>query len=156
LNDVPRCSWLIARATRWRRATAMRRQRGNVLIFARARAAPNLVLSRPLRGGPARVAFFGGSSIALMRGRHIVNNTVPTNNPDRTVRAMDRPALDFMGAEFRAIAEECYEGLRRIFKTEQAIIVYAANGHGAWEAAVVNVFSPGEHVLVLESGWFTQ
>src|SRR5215469_10864265 len=61
-----------------------------------------------------------------------------------------------MRAEFRAIAEESYEGLRRIFKTEQAIIVYAANGHGAWEAAVVNVFSPGEHVLVLESGWFTQ
>ena len=94
--------------------------------------------------------------MAVMRGRQFFNNPGPTNIPDRILRAMDRPALDFMGAEFRAIAEECYEGLRRIFKTEQAIIVYAANGHGAWEAAVVNVFSPGEHVLVLESGWFTQ
>jgi alanine-glyoxylate transaminase/serine-glyoxylate transaminase/serine-pyruvate transaminase len=69
---------------------------------------------------------------------------------------MDRPALDFMGAEFRAIAEECYEGLRKVFRTEQAMIVYAANGHGAWEAAIINVFSPGEKVLVLESGWFTR
>ena len=94
--------------------------------------------------------------MAVMRGRQFFNNPGPTNIPDRILRAMDRPALDFMGAEFRTIAEECYEGLRRIFKTEQAIIVYAANGHGAWEAAVVNVFSPGEHVLVLESGWFTQ
>src|SRR5207248_8053510 len=66
------------------------------------------------------------------------------------------PALDFMGAEFRAIAEECYEGLREVFRTEQAMIVYAANGHGAWEAAVINVFSPGDKVLVLESGWFTR
>lgn len=94
--------------------------------------------------------------MAVTRGRQFFQNPGPTNIPDRILRAMDRPALDFMGGEFRAIAEECYEGLRRVFQTEQAIIVYAANGHGAWEAAMVNVFSPGDKLLVLESGWFSE
>jgi alanine-glyoxylate transaminase/serine-glyoxylate transaminase/serine-pyruvate transaminase len=94
--------------------------------------------------------------MAVTRGRQFFNNPGPTNIPDRVLRAMDRPALDFMGAEFRAIAEECYAGLRHIFGTEQAMIVYAANGHGAWEAAICNVFSPGDRVLVLDSGWFTR
>jgi alanine-glyoxylate transaminase / serine-glyoxylate transaminase / serine-pyruvate transaminase len=93
--------------------------------------------------------------MAVTRGRQFFNNPGPTNIPDRILRAMDRPALDFMGGEFRAIAAECYEGLRRVLKTEQAVVVYAANGHGAWEAAIVNVFSPGDRVLVLESGWFS-
>jgi alanine-glyoxylate transaminase/serine-glyoxylate transaminase/serine-pyruvate transaminase len=93
--------------------------------------------------------------MAVTRGRQFFQNPGPTNIPDRILRAMDRAALDFMGGEFRAIAEECYEGLRRVFKTDQAMIVYAANGHGAWEAAMVNVFSPGDKVLILESGWFS-
>ena len=61
--------------------------------------------------------------MALARGRQFFQNPGPTNIPDRILRAMDRPALDFMGAEFRAIAEECYEGLRKVFRTEQAMIV---------------------------------
>jgi alanine-glyoxylate transaminase / serine-glyoxylate transaminase / serine-pyruvate transaminase len=94
--------------------------------------------------------------MGVIRGRQFFQNPGPTNIPDRILRAMDRPALDFMSAEFRTIAEECYEGLRHVFRTEQAIIAYAANGHGAWEAALVNVFSPGDKVLVLESGWFSE
>jgi alanine-glyoxylate transaminase / serine-glyoxylate transaminase / serine-pyruvate transaminase len=93
--------------------------------------------------------------MAAARGRQFFQNPGPTNIPDRVLRAMDRPALDFMGAEFRAIAEECYEGLRKIFKTDGAIIAYAGNGHGAWEAAIVNVFSPGDKVLVPETGYFS-
>ncbi|HZS85127.1 MAG TPA: aminotransferase class V-fold PLP-dependent enzyme [Stellaceae bacterium] len=93
--------------------------------------------------------------MAATRGRQFFQNPGPTNIPDRVLRAMDRPALDFMGAEFRAIAAECYEGLRALLKTEAAILVYAASGHGAWEAAIVNLFSPGDKVLVLESGYFS-
>ena len=93
--------------------------------------------------------------MTVARGRQFFQNPGPTNIPDRILRAMDRPALDFMGGEFRAIAEECYAGLRQIFKTDQTIIVYAGNGHGAWEAAIVNVFSPGDKVLVPETGYFS-
>jgi alanine-glyoxylate transaminase / serine-glyoxylate transaminase / serine-pyruvate transaminase len=93
--------------------------------------------------------------MAAARGRQFFQNPGPTNIPDRILRAMDRPALDFMGSEFRAIAEECYAGLRKVFKTDGAIIAYAGNGHGAWEAAIVNVFSPGDKVLVPETGYFS-
>jgi alanine-glyoxylate transaminase/serine-glyoxylate transaminase/serine-pyruvate transaminase len=93
--------------------------------------------------------------MAAARGRQFFQNPGPTNIPDRILRAMDRPALDFMGGEFRAIAEECYAGLRKIFKTDGAIVAYAGNGHGAWEAAIVNVFSPGDKVLVPETGYFS-
>jgi len=93
--------------------------------------------------------------MAAARGRQFFQNPGPTNIPDRILRAMDRPALDFMGGEFRAIAEECYAGLRKVFKTDGAIVAYAGNGHGAWEAAIVNVFSPGDKVLVPETGYFS-
>src|SRR5260221_2351525 len=93
--------------------------------------------------------------MTVARGRQFFQNAGPTNIPDRVLRAMDRPALDFMGSEFRAIAEECWAGLRRVMKTEHAVIVYAASGHGAWEAALVNLFSPGDRVLVCESGYFS-
>lgn len=93
--------------------------------------------------------------MAVMRGRQFFQNPGPTNIPDRVLRAMDRPAMDFMGTDFRVIAGECAEGLRRVFKTENPILIYAASGHGAWEAALVNLFSPGDKVLVLESGYFS-
>src|SRR5258707_6838478 len=99
--------------------------------------------------------FDQGSAMTVAHGRQFFQNPGPTNIPDRVLRAMDRPALDFMGGEFRAIAEECYAGLRQVFKTDGAIIVYAGNGHGAWEAAIVNVFSPGDRVLVPETGYFS-
>jgi alanine-glyoxylate transaminase/serine-glyoxylate transaminase/serine-pyruvate transaminase len=93
--------------------------------------------------------------MAVSRGQHFFINPGPTNIPDRVLRAMDRGAIDFNGAQFRAIAEECFEGLKRVFKTEQTILAYAASGHGAWEAALVNLFSPGDKLLVVESGFFS-
>jgi alanine-glyoxylate transaminase/serine-glyoxylate transaminase/serine-pyruvate transaminase len=68
---------------------------------------------------------------------------------------MDRGSIDFNGAEFRAIQDECFAGLKRVFKTEGTILGYAATGHGAWEAALVNLFSPGDKVLIVESGFFS-
>ncbi len=93
--------------------------------------------------------------MAVSRGYHFFINPGPTNIPDRILRAMDRGAIDFTGAQFRAIAEECFDGLKRIFKTDETILAYAASGHGAWEAALVNLFSPGDKLLVVESGYFS-
>jgi alanine-glyoxylate transaminase / serine-glyoxylate transaminase / serine-pyruvate transaminase len=93
--------------------------------------------------------------MAVSRGYHFFINPGPTNIPDRILRAMDRGAIDFNGAQFRAIAEECFAGLKRVFKTDQTILAYAASGHGAWEAALVNLFSPGDQLLVVESGFFS-
>ena len=91
----------------------------------------------------------------MAHGRHFFMNPGPTNIPDRILRAMDRGTLDFTGAEFKAISDECFAGLKRVFKTEQTILGYAASGHGAWEAALVNLFSPGDKVLIVESGYFS-
>ena len=91
----------------------------------------------------------------MAHGYHFFMNPGPTNIPDRILRAMDRGTLDFTGAPFKAIADECFAGLKRVFKTEQTILGYAATGHGAWEAALVNLFSPGDKVLLAESGYFS-
>jgi len=93
--------------------------------------------------------------MAVSRGLHFFINPGPTNIPDRILRAMDRGAIDFNGAQFRAIAEECFAGLKRVFKTDETILAYAASGHGAWEAALVNLFSQGDKLLIVESGFFS-
>jgi alanine-glyoxylate transaminase/serine-glyoxylate transaminase/serine-pyruvate transaminase len=93
--------------------------------------------------------------MANTNGWHFFMNPGPTNIPDRVLRAMDRGTIDFNGATFRAISDECFAGLQRVFKTTQPILGYAATGHGAWEAALVNLFSPGDKVLVVESGYFS-
>src|SRR5215467_13858224 len=93
--------------------------------------------------------------MAVSRGYHFYQNPGPTNIPDRVLRAMDRGTIDFTGAKFKEIAEECFTGLKRVFKTKETILAYAASGHGAWEAALVNLFSPGDKVLVIESGFFS-
>src|SRR5947208_10412296 len=91
----------------------------------------------------------------MAQGYHFFMNPGPTNIPERVLRAMDRHSVDFNGAEFRAVQEECFAGLKRVFKTEGTILGYAATGHGAWEAALVNLFSPGDKLLVVESGFFS-
>jgi alanine-glyoxylate transaminase/serine-glyoxylate transaminase/serine-pyruvate transaminase len=93
--------------------------------------------------------------MAHSNGWHFFMNPGPTNIPDRVLRAMDRGTLDFTGAAFKAISDECFAGLQSIFKTKQPILGYAATGHGAWEAALVNLFSPGDKVLIVESGYFS-
>lgn len=90
------------------------------------------------------------------RGRQFFFNPGPTNIPDRVLRAMDRATLDFLSEEFLEIHASCHEGLKRVLKTRQHLFVYAATGHGAWEASLVNLFSPGERLLILESGYFSE
>ena len=92
---------------------------------------------------------------AKPRGRQFFNNPGPTNIPDRVLRAMDRPVMDFLAPEFLEIQRVCTAGIKRIFKTDQELFFHASTGHGAWEAAVANLFSPGELVLVIETGYFS-
>jgi len=88
-------------------------------------------------------------------GRHFLQIPGPTNIPDRILRAMDRPTIDHRSAEFARLARECLEGIKAIFKmTRGHVFIYPASGTGAWEAAIVNTFSPGERVLMFETGHF--
>jgi alanine-glyoxylate transaminase/serine-glyoxylate transaminase/serine-pyruvate transaminase len=87
-------------------------------------------------------------------GRHFLQIPGPTNVPDRVLRAIDRPTIDHRGPEFKALGLEVLEGIRAIFKTRQPVIIYPASGTGAWEAALVNTLSPGDKVLMVETGHF--
>jgi alanine-glyoxylate transaminase/serine-glyoxylate transaminase/serine-pyruvate transaminase len=95
--------------------------------------------------------------VSPLRGWQFFMHPGPTNIPQRVLQAMGRPAVDFTGAEFVALRDACLERLKRILKTERAVVVaYAASGNGAWEASIANLFSPGERVLVCESGYFSR
>jgi len=89
-------------------------------------------------------------------GRQFLNIPGPTNIPDRVLQAMHRPALDFMTDEFFEIQVECRENLKKVLKTEGDIMIYASSGHGSWEAAMTNTCSPGDTVLMCETGRFSE
>ena len=95
------------------------------------------------------------SPAAYRAGRHFLQIPGPTNVPDRILRAMDRPTIDHRGPEFSRLARECLEGMKRIFKMSAGhVFIYPSSGTGAWEAAIVNTFSPGDRVLMFETGQF--
>ncbi|WP_425404751.1 pyridoxal-phosphate-dependent aminotransferase family protein [Hwanghaeella sp.] len=91
----------------------------------------------------------------VKRGREFLNVPGPTNIPERILTAMHRPAVDFSGPEFIDIAVSCFRDLKWLFRTEGDVFIYAANGHAAWEAAMVNTLSPGDTILVPETGHFS-
>ncbi len=87
-------------------------------------------------------------------GRHHLQIPGPTNVPDRILRALSRPTVDHRGPEFAQLAREVLEGLQKVFRTSGPVLVYPSSGTGAWEAALVNVLSPGDRVLMFETGHF--
>ncbi len=87
-------------------------------------------------------------------GRHFLQIPGPTNVPDRILRAMDRPTIDHRGPTFGALGSEVLAGLREVFRTDGDVVIYPASGTGAWEAALVNTLSPGDRVLMYETGHF--
>ena len=89
-------------------------------------------------------------------GRHFLQIPGPTNVPDRILRAIERPTIDHRGPAFAAMVRDILEGLHGIFKTQGPIVIYPASGTGAWEAALVNTLSPGDRVLMFETGHFAQ
>jgi alanine-glyoxylate transaminase / serine-glyoxylate transaminase / serine-pyruvate transaminase len=90
----------------------------------------------------------------FMTGRHFLQIPGPTNVPDRVLRAMARPTTDHRGPEFSRLALEVIEGLKQICKTAGSIVIYPSSGTGAWEAALVNTLSPGDKILMVETGHF--
>ena len=92
----------------------------------------------------------------LRRGRLFFANPGPTNIPDSVLRALDHPAVDFMDSEFLEVYDAAVAGLKRVICTTQNVFLYAASGHGAWEATMVNLLSPGDRILMLEGGYFSE
>ena len=87
-------------------------------------------------------------------GRHFLQIPGPSNVPDRILRAIDRPTIDHRGPEFQQLGQDVLAGMQRIFKTKGAVVIYPASGTGAWEAALVNTLSPGDKILMYETGQF--
>jgi alanine-glyoxylate transaminase/serine-glyoxylate transaminase/serine-pyruvate transaminase len=88
------------------------------------------------------------------QGRHFLNIPGPSPVPDRVLRAMDMPVIDHRSAEFAELGKAVFEGCQQIFKTKGPVIVFPSSGTGAWEAAIVNTLSPGDKVLMVETGHF--
>jgi alanine-glyoxylate transaminase/serine-glyoxylate transaminase/serine-pyruvate transaminase len=95
------------------------------------------------------------SSGSRRAGRHFLQIPGPTNVPDRVLRAIDFPTIDHRGPEFAALGKEVLANLKRVFKSPLGeVVIYPASGTGAWEAALVNTLSPGDRVLMVETGHF--
>ena len=89
------------------------------------------------------------------RGRQFFANPGPTNIPDSVLRAVAHPTVDFQDDAFMEVYEACFEGLKRVLKTRGQLFMYTGSGHAAWEASLVNLFSPGDVVLIPETGHFS-
>ena len=87
-------------------------------------------------------------------GPHFLQIPGPSNVPGRILRAIERPTIDHRGPEFQTLAKEALAKIKPIFKTEQPVIIFPSSGTGAWEAALVNTLSPGDKVLMVETGQF--
>jgi alanine-glyoxylate transaminase/serine-glyoxylate transaminase/serine-pyruvate transaminase len=91
---------------------------------------------------------------AAHSGRHFLQIPGPTNVPDRVLRAIAMPTIDHRGPEFAELGKEIVAGMKRVFQTQETVVVYPSSGTGAWEAALSNTMSPGDRVLMFETGQF--
>ena len=87
-------------------------------------------------------------------GRHFLQIPGPSTVPDRILRAIDMPTMDHRGPAFADVGRRALDGMKSIFKTEAHVMIYPSSGTGAWEAALVNALSPGDKVLMFETGHF--
>lgn len=92
--------------------------------------------------------------MTIHTGRHFLQIPGPTNVPDRVLRAIDHPTIDHRGPEFAELGLAVLEGCKGIFKTRNPVVIYPSSGTGAWEAAILNTLSPGDKVLMAETGHF--
>src|SRR6266516_2652557 len=93
-------------------------------------------------------------SMTQHQGRHFLQIPGPSPVPDRVLRAMDMPVIDHRSAEFAELGKAVFQGCQKIFQTAGPVIIYPSSGTGAWEAAIVNTLSPGDKVLMPETGQF--
>ena len=91
----------------------------------------------------------------IKRGRKFLNTPGPTHVPDRVMNAMHQPTLDLSDPHFLDISISCFQDTQKVLSTSGEVFLYTSNGHGAWEAALANVFSPGDKVLIPETGNFS-
>ena len=94
------------------------------------------------------------SNVPRRAGRHYLQIPGPTPVPDRILRAMDMPIIDHRGPEFQRLGHKVLSGMQSVFKTAGPVFIYPSSGTGAWEAALVNTLSPGDKVLMYETGHF--
>ncbi len=94
------------------------------------------------------------TNASVHTGRHFLQIPGPTNVPDRVLRAMDMPTIDHRGPEFAKLGLEVLDACKTVFRTKNPVIIYPSSGTGAWEAAIVNTLSPGDKVLMAETGHF--
>ncbi len=87
-------------------------------------------------------------------GRHFLQIPGPSNVPDRILRAIDQPTIDHRGPEFAVLGKKVLAGLKPIFQCSGPVVIYPSSGTGAWEAALANTLSPGDRVLMYETGQF--
>src|SRR5262245_56831884 len=87
-------------------------------------------------------------------GRHFLQIPGPSPVPDRILRARSRPTIDHRGPEFATLGSNVIQGLKQVFRTKHPVAIYPASGTGAWEAALANTMSPGDVVLMFETGHF--
>ncbi len=94
--------------------------------------------------------------MSVQRGRHFLQIPGPTNIPDRILRAIDMPAVDQRGPEFARLTLDVIDGLKQVFKTSDPVVIFSSTGTGALEASLVNTLSPGDKVLMSETGFFSE
>jgi alanine-glyoxylate transaminase/serine-glyoxylate transaminase/serine-pyruvate transaminase len=94
------------------------------------------------------------NTAASHTGRHFLQIPGPTNVPDRVLQAIAMPTIDHRGPEFGELGREVIAGMKRVFQTEGMVVIYPSSGTGAWEAALVNTMSPGDRVVMFETGHF--
>ncbi len=87
-------------------------------------------------------------------GRHFLQIPGPSPVPDRVLRAMSLPTIDHRGPEFGVLGRQVLKGIAQVFQTQHPVVIYPASGTGAWEAALSNTMSPGDRVLMVETGHF--
>ena len=92
--------------------------------------------------------------MAFKSGRHFLQIPGPSNVPDRVLRAIDNPTMDHRGPKFGVFSKGILQDIKKVFKTKGDVIIYPASGTGAWESALVNTLSPGDKVLMAETGEF--
>ena len=87
-------------------------------------------------------------------GRQFLQLPGPTNVPERVLRAMSAPTIDHRGPDFARLGLEVLAGLKEVFQTKGHVVIFPSSGTGAWEAALTNTLSPGDKILMFESGHF--
>lgn len=92
--------------------------------------------------------------MATQRGWHFLQIPGPSNTPGRVLRAMGKPTLDHRGPEFGILTKKILDRLRQVFCTKGHVIIYPSSGTGAWEAALMNLFNPGDTIIGIETGHF--